>query len=411
MDLTRRRFVKSAAALGLVAETGGAAGRSERADFPDWREGLLDIHHICTGRGSATFVVCPDGTTMLIDAGDMSGDRPDDTVLPRLPNADRTPGEWIAAYIERFSKPLKRKRPALDYVLLTHFHADHIGTRHEGVPEKNGYALSGIACVAEHVDIGTLVDRGFPDYDFPSRAATEGSNRAFFKDYLVFAEYQRRTRGTLFERFAVGSRTQFALKRKPERYARFAVRNIAANGEVAGRTLFPRESKPDENMCSCVIRLSYGAFAYYTGGDCSGFPAKRDLETPVAEAVGRVDVMCMDHHAYVDSAPAAFLAKLRPRAMVIPAWDMWHPHSDALARMTDRSIYPDERTIFATGLHEKAKTRLGAAAGVIRPPGHVVVRVSEGGDRFRVVVLDPERFAVTDSTDELSSQANGAGCG
>jgi hypothetical protein len=38
MDLTRRRFVKSAAALGLVAKTGGAAGRSERADFPDWRE-------------------------------------------------------------------------------------------------------------------------------------------------------------------------------------------------------------------------------------------------------------------------------------------------------------------------------------------------------------------------------------
>ena len=292
-------------------------------------------------------------------------------------------------------------------MLLTHFHADHIGTRHDGTPEKNGYALSGITQVAEQVKIEKLVDRGFPDYDFPSRAATEGCNRTFFKDYLAFVDYQHKARGTVFERFDAGGRTQFALKRAPGRYPRFGIRNIAANGEVNGRVLFPRETKPDENMCSCVIKLSYGAFAYYAGGDCSGLPAKRDVETPVANIVGRVDAMSMDHHAYVDSANPAFLTKLRPRVMVIPVWDMWHPHCDALARMTDVSVYPDERTIFATGLHEKAKPRLGAAAGVIRPQGHVVIRVSENGDRFRVFVLDPEHFAVVDSTDELPAQANG----
>jgi hypothetical protein len=39
-----------------------------------WNEGYLDIHHILTGSGDCAFVVMPDGTTMLVDAGDI-GDR------------------------------------------------------------------------------------------------------------------------------------------------------------------------------------------------------------------------------------------------------------------------------------------------------------------------------------------------
>jgi len=84
---------------------------------------------------------------------------------------------------------------------------------------------------------------------------------------------------------------------------------------------------------------------------------------------------------------------------------MWHPHAETFARMTDTTIYPDERTIFATGLHEKAKARLGAAAAQIRPQGHVVIRVSEGGERFRVFVLERDGFSVVDATGELRASA------
>jgi len=175
---------------------------------------------------------------------------------------------------------------------------------------------------------------------------------------------------------------------------------------VDEKIIVSREQKPDENMCSCVIKLSYGAFGYYTGGDCIGLPKKSDIETAVGEVVGQVDAMCMNHHAYLDSANPAFIAKLRPRVMVIPAWDMWHPHKEALARMMDKSIYPDDRTIFATGLHKKAKAMLGATADAIRRPGHVVIRVSKNGDQYQVFVLDPELFSVVDATDELQSQAH-----
>ena len=42
----------------------------------EWQPGFLDIHHINTGRGDAAFMVFPDGTTMLVDAGDMSETHP-----------------------------------------------------------------------------------------------------------------------------------------------------------------------------------------------------------------------------------------------------------------------------------------------------------------------------------------------
>jgi hypothetical protein len=38
--------------------------------LPAWNEGSLYIHHISTGRGNASYFVMPDGTTILIDAGE-----------------------------------------------------------------------------------------------------------------------------------------------------------------------------------------------------------------------------------------------------------------------------------------------------------------------------------------------------
>ncbi len=37
-----------------------------------WTPGTLDIHEISTGCGSSTFIVLPDGRTMLYDAGELT---------------------------------------------------------------------------------------------------------------------------------------------------------------------------------------------------------------------------------------------------------------------------------------------------------------------------------------------------
>lgn len=98
--------------------------------LPAWQEGMMDIHHINTGGrgGDAAFAILPDGTTLLIDAGDMSETRPR-TLSARnaelVPNRSKNAMEWIVDYIEQFH-PLKEKG-VLDYALITHYHDDHLG--------------------------------------------------------------------------------------------------------------------------------------------------------------------------------------------------------------------------------------------------------------------------------------------
>src|SRR3982751_5189516 len=53
--------------------------------LPAWQKGYLDLHHINTGRGNAAFYIFPDGTTMLLDAGEL------DPSSPRTTSKRNTP--------------------------------------------------------------------------------------------------------------------------------------------------------------------------------------------------------------------------------------------------------------------------------------------------------------------------------
>src|SRR4029077_8600011 len=80
-----------------------------------WQRGLLDIHHISTGRGNSVLVICPDGTSILIDAGAVKG--PTEAMVPAQPNPSRRPGEWIGRYALHHLRTAPRRE--LDYVILT----------------------------------------------------------------------------------------------------------------------------------------------------------------------------------------------------------------------------------------------------------------------------------------------------
>ena len=338
------------------------------ASLPPWTPGTLDFHQISTGEGNAALVVLPDGTTMLVDAGAAAEPSPDS-------RSPRPAGVRIADFIQRAGVS------RLDYVLLTHYHGDHI---------------FGVYDVAGRLPIATLIDRGH-DYLPPANAS--------FARYREFLRVQQ-DRGTTVEAIRVGRADQIVQRRDRAAFPGVEIRNVAANGDVwTGRgdevtrifpplgTLAP-EDRPSENMCSIGLRLRYGRFALFTGGDMpgvpdAGAPAWQSVETPVARAIGATDVHIVNHHGSIDPESEIFLTTLRSSVLILPSWSDTHPSQDALKRMMAARLYPGPRDIFATLLRETTKASIGTRAQQVKADhGHIVVRVAPGGDSYRVFVLD-----------------------
>jgi beta-lactamase superfamily II metal-dependent hydrolase len=399
----RIRIVAAAAGLFLAAACGAAE------DLPPWTEGSLAIHHLSTGRGNAAFIVMPDGTTLLVDAGEADQKFVESVAplkpFPARPDGAHSAGYWIADYIRQFAP---RGRPVgLDYALITHFHTDHMGTVQEANPvsAKGGYRLTGITEVADLIPIKTLIDRAAPDYTVPVdlRACSEGTNGALLANYLAMVAV-RLDHGQAVDGLHAGQLDQIRLG-NPGKFPQFHIRNIASSGVIwTGRgsevtPYIPRDAikdcRFDENPFSNVIKISYGPFAYYTGGDIPGVPNYtqpywRDVETPVGAVVGQVDVMTLDHHGNRDSTNGNILRALRPRVIIQQNWLSPQPGEEVVVRLASREFYPGPRDVFSTGMAAETRVAIGPIMDQIYKSyeGHVVVRVAPGGATYEVFILD-----------------------
>jgi hypothetical protein len=403
------KLIRLAAIAALLLLAGAQAARCQAVGevLPAWSQGTLDIHHISTGRGNSTFFLLPDGTTLLVDAGAQGG-KSERYAAPK-PDASRTPGEWIVRYIGHMMTG--QADAHLDYAILTHFHTDHMGQVTAAAPaSKSGtYKLTGITEVGERIPIRKMLDRGWPDYRYPAPL-----DSADVRNYRAFLDWQSSQRGMRVERFQPGRKDQITLVRSPQDFPSFEIRNLAANGEVwtgvASETrqhfppleALPASDRPSENMCSAGFRLSYGKFDYYTGGDIpgipdEGFPQWNDVETPVAQAVGPVEVAVLNHHGYIDSQNAFFVGTLRPRVWIFFVWDSAHPTARVYSRLQSTRVYPGPRDIFATNMHEANRTVIQGLDKLRSQHGHIVVRVAAGGATYRVIILDDsaESYRVT----------------
>ena len=361
----------SLAAAPLFAQTVGEP-------LPPWEEGQLDIHFISTGRGDAALLVLPDGTSLQFDAGDGGWPAGYRRVVPPWLDESRPVGEWIARYVERVLSPFRE--PEIDYLLLTHFHNDHSGA----IPE-----------LARHIPVRRALDRSWPSYGYPADVPDD--------PYLDFA----RANPERMERFEPGRNSQIRLLRDAAAYPDFRVQNIAANGVVwtgvgeetrdrfpAGWQALPTVDHPNENQSSLGIRVSYGAFDFYTGGDIPGnirpgYPAWQDIETEVAKAVGPVEVAAVNHHGNRDSTNAFFVSALQPRLWILQVWSSDHPGHDVLDRMLSKRLYPGDRGVLATAMAQVNKDVIGPMLDrLASDQGHIVIRVSPGGGEYRALILE-----------------------
>lgn len=231
----------------------------------------LQIYFIDVEGGQATLIVSPLGQSLLIDTG-WSGYEGRD--------ADRI----VAAAHQAGLKQL-------DYVLITHYHRDHVG----GVPQ-----------LADGIKIGTFVDHG------PNQEESEVTRT----DY---ATYEKAIAGHAH----VVVKPGWALPMKG-----IEVRVLSAAGEDikdplpnAGEANPLCSAEPaapaddTENARSVGILLTYGHFRFLDLGDLT---KKKELEIACPNnLIGTVDLFLVTHHGADLSNPKALVWALHPRVAIL----------------------------------------------------------------------------------------------
>jgi len=308
-------------------------------------QGVLKIIHFDVGQGDATLVIAPSGKTMLIDGGNQG--QGTKVIVPRLKRLN----------IER-----------LDYVIATHFDADHIAGLDE-VLEVVKFSPGG---VLDHGNKGPLKV-------LPLLTAKGNSTR--YGDYVGAAKLNE-----LREPVAMGREV---IDLGPD----IIVTVVAANGCALGAGETQVRKRLDKNGASVALVVTHGTFDYFIGGDLTGGgpskkPATEDMETPVSARVGHVDALRLSHHGSDTSSNKVFLETLRPTVAVISVGDggvnegYFLPNRFVLDRLHDLRSAGLE-AVYATN---KGETRGGLTATdqkLIQIVDRDVV-IRSTGDRYTV---------------------------
>ncbi|MEM1405702.1 MAG: hypothetical protein AAGG59_02925 [Bacteroidota bacterium] len=362
-------------------------------DFEEWQAGWLDIHHINTGRGDATFFIFPDGTTMLFDAGDKYAPGNSNPDFPVHPNNSQRPGYWIVDYIKKMTAHFRE--PAIDYAVISHFHVDHFGKVNDRSPRSSygGYELSGITEVGDLIPINFIIDRGYPNYDFPVDLK---SDRESIDNYADFLDYHVENSGLQPLEFQAGSKSQIVPLRNSALAPAFYVQNVYANGQVwtgvenefreldFNPPLVNDDGNWNGNSLSISLLINYGSFAYFTGGDIEGednWPGY-DIESELIGAVSSVDALSLNHHGFPDASNSNFLAALNPQVTLQQASSDSHINGEVLARIEDNT----SADVFTSNMRSFFNNSLGPRYASTK--GHILLRVYNDGDEFKVIILN-----------------------
>jgi len=258
--------------IGAAALAAGLGGLIVHPFSPRLERGRLEVTALDVGQGEALFLALPRGQTMLLDGGGLSSfGRP----APEFDIGE----EVVSPYL--WSRSIR----ALDVVVVSHAHYDHIG----GLP-----ALLGNFRVGE-LWVGTN----------PSTA-----------------EYERvlekaRQRGTRVVRLAAGDQRELG--------------GVSFQALAPAADYTPR-SRPS-NDDSLVLVARFGERSFLLTGDVERAAERRLI---AEDLVSHADVLKVPHHGSKTSANEFFLARATPWfALISAGYDnpYGHPHPDVLSRL------------------------------------------------------------------------------
>lgn len=324
--------------------------------LPTLESGALHVVTFDVGQADATLVLFG-GKSLLIDAGQAMSE----------PNK-------VKRYVPRRLEALTGRRH-LDYVLLTHYHRDHIGAPGRS---RGGRTATGLYALLERkgVTVGTILDRGF----WQLQGKASGSQR-YYRSAVArwlaagIVEQRRELRpGDLID---MGPGLEVGV--------------IAATGNAHVdrlKAIFPsmlKEYPPTENDYSIGVKLTLGDFELFSGGDLSGHNVLRqygphkesynDMESRLASGIGSVEVYHVNHHGSRFSSNRCFVSVLRPLVSVISTGKNTYGHPDP-------GVYQRLKKVGEVRITGGADVRVAAAMGDDIVGDDIEILVAPGGGSF-----------------------------
>jgi len=233
----------------------------------------LQMYFIDVEGGQATLIVSPSGHSLLIDTGWRGYDGRD---------ADR---------IAQAAKAAKIKQ--LDYVLITHYHRDHVG----GVPQ-----------LADRMKVGAFIDHG-PNME---------DARVVKEDYSDYVKILQRV---TIKHIVVKPGDSIPLKGVNVQVLTSAGDHLQSPLRGAGQpnqfcaTSGKRADDPSENSRSLGILLTYGEFRFLDLGDLT-WNKELELMCP-NNPIGTVSVYLTSHHGLSQSGSPALVDAIHPRVAIM----------------------------------------------------------------------------------------------
>jgi competence protein ComEC len=246
----------------------------------------LDIYFVDVEGGQSTLIVTPAGGSLLVDTGFPGGGTFASTAGD--PDAARDARRIVAAAREAGVKQI-------DYLLVTHFHADHDG---------------GAVELAERLPIRTFIDHGSVGADAEENVK---GTLAAFAAYAAVRAKGRHIEPAPGDRLPIKG-VDVTVVSSAGKTLTAPMRGAGARNQVCGPAAPPAQ-EPHENPRSTGIVVQFGRFRFLDVGDLSGAPLFA-LVCP-NDLVGPVDVYLVAHHGGVDAVDPATYAAFKPRAAVI----------------------------------------------------------------------------------------------
>ncbi len=226
------------------------------------------------GQGDGLLLKTPDGAVHVVDGG--------------------PPGQGTATLIPLITA-LQPSRYGATF--MSHWHIDHQG----GLDE---------------------VLARFPFSDAYDRGDTNRPNYPETQDYLNAAGSRRRA-------LIAGQVVQLG--------GGVSATVVAVNGQIKGGDSVPVVgTAQEENSRSLTLRIDYGQFSLWLGGDLTGGGGNTaDVETKATLACGNVDVYHVNHHGSTTSTSVNLLANLAPELALVSCGSN-NPYGHPATQTTNR---------------------------------------------------------------------------